>query len=81
MPPMIKRTTKRMNRTIEGNDALTMAIRSKIPKFDRPNLFRFITANTTSEQKTSIKTNNPSKANDGKATEILPKNKLEAINN
>ena len=62
-------------------NALTMAIRSKIPKFDRPNLFRFITAKITSEQKTSIKTNNPRSDKAGNATDTLPKNKLEAINN
>ena len=69
-----------MKITIEGNDALTMAIRSKIPKFDLPNLFRFITANTTSEQNTRTNTNNPRSDKAGKATDTLPKNKLEDIN-
>jgi len=39
-----------------------------------------MTANTTSEQNTRINTNKPRSVKDGKATEILPKNKLEAIN-
>jgi len=40
-----------------------------------------MTAKITSEQKTSIKTNKPNKAKEGKATEILPKKSDEAINN
>jgi len=68
-----------MNRTIEGNDALNVAVVSIKPKLERDNLLMFITAKITNEQKTRINTNNPSKANDGKATEILPKNNEDAM--
>jgi len=38
-----------------------------------------MTAKITSEQKTSMKTNNPRSDKAGNATLIFPKNKLEAI--
>ena len=68
-----------MNRTIDGNDALTGAVVSIKPKLERDNLFMFITAKITSEQKTSINTNNPRRDKAGNATLIFPKNNEDAM--